>query len=481
MAISSSLYSGISGLSTMGDAMSVIGNNIANVNTVAFKSSRSTFQDVLAQQISTAAGTSQVGRGVSLSSIAGLFAQGSFESTSQPTDLAIGGNGFFIGRAPGTEELLYTRAGEFRFDQEGYLVNPAGYIVQGWQIDSDTGQITGTMGDVTVSKSSAPVPTDSVTIIAQLDSTEADNSVLFNDVAHSWDGTADTPIASTEYQYHTSIKVYDTLGNSHDLTIYFDPHDIDDNVWEFLVTCDPDEDVREKAAGTPIDPTADFWAGALMQGKISFSNQGNINNIEAWTIDPVDGSTGTAAELLDPATATPNGYYQFQANFTGTLQDIDLNFGSKYNAASAAWQREAMSTSQYASSSTTIFSDQNGFGAGFLQSVSVNIEGRITGHYSNGQILERALIGLADFSNLIGLSKSGGNLFAETSASGAPVTGAPGTNGLGTIAPNSLEQSNVDLGSEFVRMITIQRGFQANSRIITTTDEMLAELINLKR
>ncbi len=483
MSISSSLYSGISGLSSMGNAMSVIGDNIANVNTVAFKSARTTFQDVLAQQISTAAGTSQVGRGVTLSSISGLFAQGSFEATSQPTDMAIGGNGFFIIRAPTTEEnYYYTRAGEFRFDETGYLVNPAGYISQGWSIDSDTGQITGTMGDISVSKSSAPVPTDGITLIAQLDSRENTHSTMYAEgVGDAWDGTEDTPIASAYFQYHTSVKVYDTLGNSHDLTIYFDPSA--DNEWEYLVTCDPDEDFRIKTDLSLIDPTADRWAGALTYGTISFSNAGNITDITANTISPDDGTM----TLLDPNDTdnVPNGYYQFHVNFTGTEQDIDLNFGSDYNydidAGDGTWERQAMSSSQYASSSTTIFSDQNGFGAGFLQSVAVDINGKITGHYSNGQILERALIGLADFSNMIGLSKMGGNLFAETTQSGSPVTGAPGNNGLGTIAPNSLEQSNVDLGAEFVRMITIQRGFQANSKIITTTDEMLAELINLKR
>ncbi|MFH1147179.1 MAG: flagellar hook protein FlgE [Pseudomonadota bacterium] len=473
MAISSSLYSGISGLSSMGEAMAVIGNNIANVNTVAFKSSRTTFQDVLAQQISTAAGTSQVGRGVTLSSVSGLFAQGSFESTSQSTDMAIGGNGFFIVRAPGSEEnYYYTRAGEFSFDEEGYLVNPAGYVSQGWQIDSDTSQITGTMGDITVSKSSAPVATDAITLIGQLDARKESNSTLYNAAGTgSWAGDDDSPIASTEYQYHTSIKIYDTLGNGHDLTMYFDPA-AGDNEWEYLVTSDPEEDVR-----TGVDVATDFWAGALLYGTIEFSDAGNITDITANTVDPADGTL----DALTVGTDTPNGYFQFTANFTGTDQDIDLNFGSAYNTSTTSWEREAMSTSQYASSSTTIFSDQNGFGAGFLQSVAVNIQGRITGHYSNGQILERALIGLADFSNLVGLSKSGGNVFAETSASGSPVTGEPGTNGLGTIAPNSLEQSNVDLGAEFVRMITIQRGFQANSRIITTTDDMLAELINLKR
>ncbi|MDO9463100.1 MAG: flagellar hook-basal body complex protein, partial [Deltaproteobacteria bacterium] len=179
MSISSSLYAGISGLSTMGNAMSVIGDNIANVNTVAFKSSRATFQDVLSQQISTASGSSQVGRGVTLASVSGLFAQGSFESSSQPTDLAIGGNGFFIVRAPGTENnLYYTRAGEFRFDQSGYLVNPAGYVAQGWALDQDTGEVTGTIGDILVPKSSAPVATDAIEVITNLDSRETENSAL---------------------------------------------------------------------------------------------------------------------------------------------------------------------------------------------------------------------------------------------------------------------------------------------------------------
>jgi len=142
---------------------------------------------------------------------------------------------------------------------------------------------------------------------------------------------------------------------------------------------------------------------------------------------------------------------------------------------------EALSTTQYANSSTTIFQDQNGFAAGFLQSVSVDTKGIITGNYSNGQVLQRAQVALASFNNLAGLSKEGGNIFRETSESGAPITGPPATNGLGTISPNSLEQSNVDLGAEFVKLITTQRGFQANSKIITTTDEMLADLINIKR
>ncbi|MBU4176828.1 MAG: flagellar hook-basal body complex protein, partial [Proteobacteria bacterium] len=153
MGVSSSLYASISGLSTMGNAMSVLGDNVSNVNTIAFKSSRATFQDVLSQSVATAAGAAQVGRGVTMTTIDGIFAQGSFESTSTATDLAIGGQGFFMLRAAGSAEAdMYTRAGEFRFDKEGFLVNPTGNFVQGWTLDTTSGERQGTIGDINLGK-----------------------------------------------------------------------------------------------------------------------------------------------------------------------------------------------------------------------------------------------------------------------------------------------------------------------------------------
>ena len=142
---------------------------------------------------------------------------------------------------------------------------------------------------------------------------------------------------------------------------------------------------------------------------------------------------------------------------------------------------QALTSTQYASSSTTVFQTQNGYGTGFLESISVGTDGIMTGHYSNGQILNLYRVGLAKFNNQQALFKVGGNLWSATRESGDAITGHPGENGLGRIAPNSLEQSNVDIAAEFVKMITTQRGFQANARIITTTDDMLQELINLKR
>ncbi|MDH5298762.1 MAG: flagellar hook-basal body complex protein, partial [Desulfobulbaceae bacterium] len=189
MSISSSLYSSISGLNTMGNSMSVLGDNVANVNTVAFKSSRATFQDVLSQSVSTAAGSAQIGRGVTLTTVDGLFAQGSFESTSTATDLAIGGQGFFMLRAADSSEAdRYSRAGEFRFDQEGYLVNPVGHFVQGWTIDAKSGEVQGTIGDINLGKSTPPVSTESIEIITNLDSREV-NETNEQRLFDAWNGT----------------------------------------------------------------------------------------------------------------------------------------------------------------------------------------------------------------------------------------------------------------------------------------------------
>ncbi|MEW6427010.1 MAG: flagellar hook-basal body complex protein [Thermodesulfobacteriota bacterium] len=942
MAISSSLYSSISGLSTMGEAMSVLGDNVANLNTLAFKASRSSFEDVLAQSVSTAAGSAQVGRGVTLSTVEGLFAQGSFESSSSATDMAIGGQGFFILRAPDTAEAnLYTRAGEFRFDQQGNLVSPVGYRVQGWQIDQTTGERQGTIGDITIGKSTPPVETTNMEVIFNLnsDTAQEENETRLFD---AWDGTnaasptPTNPIAPNEYGYTTAVKVYDAKGASHDITVYFDTT-TQENVWEFLVTCDPAEDKRNLTAEQQTVYAPDITynyenhkgAGALLYGTIRFSTSGDIDQIMAWDVPP-DGKVDPAQNTNRKTLSTGESYYQFSVNFTGNLdandpnlgnQMIDLNFGAKYGGqsslqkqivvsdaggldstttgtfvtketlwgsvfdsggnqlqsgdtfivegfdhnghrlnrfvydidatskisdflnklgshfganasidakgrirltddtggdsgltitrfatvsvdgakpfggdntviggfltttgvlmnsnlanadpvkdatkaltsvydqagvqvtagttftfsgtavdgtaivagpgstytvagadtvqtlldylsdlfadgtvdgavdpnvtvrlgadgtfnlidntgagniamtanssgaeifgvegvggvsfaaqdyyegqinvttskrqidstlrglstnsgtvpaitASTLWSsvfdengvqvqdgdilvftglkgdgttidattagnsytirsantvqglldhlenlfdadasidpngrlrlvdrraddssytstlgissvgvtyanafhadvfgystpfativgdlstedgsqqgdrvssifaKEALSSSQYASPSTTIFQDQDGFASGFLQSVSSDTDGIITGHYSNGQVLKKAQVALATFNSVQGLRKQGGNIYTETTESGAPITGAPKTNGLGSIAPNSLEQSNVDLGTEFVKLITVQRGFQANSKIITTTDEMLNDLINIKR
>jgi flagellar hook protein FlgE len=193
-----------------------------------------------------------------------------------------------------------------------------------------------------------------------------------------------------------------------------------------------------------------------------------------WT-DPDLAANWAVAE-----TANSNGLLEFAPTFIGgSSMDIEFNIGSTYDGAS--WVNDSLATTQYARSSTTTFQSANGYGAGDLQSVTVDVDGSITGTYSNGQLLPLFRVALAKFQNVHGLYKEGGNLFKQTMESGDAITNRPGTNGLGSIAPSSLEQSNVDIANEFVKMITTQRGFQANSKIITVTDQMLADLINLKR
>ncbi len=282
MSLSSSLFSGISGLSTLGNAMQIIGDNIANVNTVGFKGSRVTFQDVLSQTVATTAGSAQVGRGTSLADISSTFAQGSFESTDSATDLAIGGEGFFVVRDPNNSNNdYYTRAGEFRFDKDGNFVNPAGYIVRGWALDASTGEDYGSMTDVTLSSfTSSPAQTDKISVITNLDS---DATSLTTGLESAWKGSDPTPMASTSYEYQTTVKAYDSLGSTHDLTVYYDRGPATNpGQWEYIITCNPAEDARSGASGTE-------GAGLLARGTIEFvTSSGSISSMSMNRFNPND-------------------------------------------------------------------------------------------------------------------------------------------------------------------------------------------------
>ncbi len=521
MALTSSLYSGVSGLVNMGNAMQVIGDNIANVNTNGFKGARATFQDIMAQSINTARGGSQVGRGSSMSDVAPLFSQGSFESTTSPTDLAIAGNGLFIVTDPARENsLYYTRAGQFHVDKNGYLVNPAGLRAQGWEMETQpdgTAEMIGSIKDIQILNNSPPVATDLSTVTVNLDS-RITGPVSPQALVGTWDGTQPGGgiAQNVDYEYSTTFNVYDSLGNTHELTVIFDRTDPavtgNEREWEFLVTMDPQDD----RGITPRNASS----GLLMAGYISFTPQGQIDRIYgpadetaapgSWSPDrttaparynsnPPGSAPGTAA-TWERASFGDHNYPQLTAFFlpptdptspdpiTGqdaSTQIMELNFGAKAAFAAGGgidhWNVEAISTTQYANRSSTLFYDQNGFGAGFLETINVDSEGVISGSYSNGRIISLARMGLARFNSPTDLAKEGSSLWRQTTASGASITGPPRTNGLGSIASNALEQSTVDMGTEFVKLITTQRAFQANSRVITTTDDMLQELMAMKR
>ncbi len=599
MSLTSSLFSGVSGLTAMGNSMTVIGDNIANVNTVGFKASRVTFQDVMSQSIATNAGSAQVGRGTSLGDITGMFKRGSFESTESPTDLAIGGDGFFIVRNPNSnDEVYYTRFGEFRFDKNGFFTTPAGHIVQGWEVQrnatTDDVEDVGSITDIQLgSFTSPPEETTVISLIANLDSEGEDNTTGTGiPLSEIWDGDPASPtnIGATAYEYQTTVKVYDSLGSTHDVTVYFDRAD-DSSTYEYIVTCNPSEDNRQIFSATD-----DAGLGMLGRGTLTFTTDGimqtqtferfvgNSGGAPAVTIGtgpwaapadyPVVGGdwTGDPALLLGgpPATHTytmtaantgiigtdavnltwgatgsltipadyavgdslegPDGlfytfsvgsnigavgdsfvttiyqgdsdamtnpyswsdmtgvyenqHFSFAPDFLGavnggTIMNIELDMGSGFDGTN--WAPEVLSTTQFASASTTVYQSYNGYGAGSLDNISVDIDGVITGQYSNGQVAPLFRVALAKFLNVQGLYKQGENLFSATRTSGSAITNRPGENGLGKIAPNSLEQSNVDMAGEFVKMITTQSAYQANSKIVTTVDTMLGDTIAMKR
>lgn len=431
----SSLYSGISGLQANSNAISVVGNNIANSNTIGFKSSSTTFADLLYQSISSGSGTSQVGRGTTVSTVSTNFAQGSFQTTESATDLAIGGDGFFIVKAANSETDYYTRAGQFQFDKEGYLTNGSGYTLQGRAIDTATNTPTGVYRDIVVSQGlSQPQETSSIGMAVNLQYTSTETGV---------DWAVGSPINPDYTNYSSSLTVYDSLGQSHIVDVNFRYNGTDaggNSLWQW--------------AATAVDCGANIGAGNL--GTLAF----NSNGVLLDTYNPVTGlgyRTDGSLSFTFPGTAA---------------QSVAIDFGSRTGGGAST---------QYQSASTTTFQTQNGYAPGELESITVSEDGIMSGHYSNGQILNLFQITLANFNNPNGLHKEGGNLYSETIQSGVAYTNSPGSGALGGISANSLEQSNVDLATEFVNLITCQRGYQANSRVITTTDQMLDELMNLKR
>ena len=422
MGISSGFYSGVSGLNTNSQAMSVIGNNLANTNTVGFKGSRHVFADLLSGKINGSGGVSQVGRGVGVSQIDQIFSQGTFESTESNLDVAIEGEGFFVLKQEGDETAYYSRAGAFSFSDDGYLVNPEGLRVQGKLFGADGELAAGDPANIQV-QNTGLIParaTNELKLTTNLASTS-------DVIAAPFDMDDDTT-----YNYSSSTQLFDSLGNSHLLTTYFIK--TGENLWSSAWST---EDANGNILQGQFADNLDFTQAGLLQGNVADP--------------PVDTTAVIAAADLDWGNDT-----------VPTDQTITFN------------------NTQFNSSSVVLSQDQNGYGAGSLTGVEIDGEGSVTAFYSNGESTKIAQIVLAKFVNPNGLRTAGSNLYTASDEAGAARVGVPDAE-LGSIFTNSLELSNVDMGVEFVRMITVQRGFQANSKIITTVDELLGELINLKR
>ena len=422
MSIISALYAGVSGMAAMGKSIQVIGNNIANINTVGFKGSRAEFADLLSQSVNTPAGKNQIGRGVRVEAVQGLFQQGSFESTPVVTDVAINGSGYFVVTS-GTN-TFYSRAGSFRIDANGNLTNSIGMNVQGYLYDA-SGQPTGNRGPIYLSgMTAAPNATGSGTpagtgiiINANLDATSSAKTFNLTDPA----GTSN---------FSSSVTVYDSLGNGHSTIVYFNK--TADNSWSWHALVDGGE-TTGGTAGTPVE---------CATGSLTFDSTGKMT-----------------------ASNTSSSVFNFKG---GAAQSQSIGF-------------DFSNTTQYKGASVVNSLTQDGYASGSLQAIDINMDGVITGVFTNGQTRPLAQFAIASFPAETELFRSGNSLFVESAGSGQPIIGTANTGTNGTIAASTLELSNVDLSEEFVKLITNQRGFQANTKIISAGDQMLQTVIDLIR
>jgi flagellar hook protein FlgE len=426
MSILRSFNIGVSGLKASGQGISIIGDNIANSGTNGFKSSRAEFQDVLATSLKGIDGGDQMGAGVKLAHIKPIMAQGDVTRTESITDLAVNGNGFFTVKAPfGTG---YSRDGSFHFDKEGRLVNGDGYPVMGFEAD-DQGQITNKM---------VPIQLGNTTIAAKA-SSEATISMNLDSRDDVKQFSIENPEKTSNYS--NSLTVYDNVGTARLITMYYNK--ADNNTWEYHAVVDG-KDAQGGEEGK-------FYE--MASGRLVFNDKGLLQ-------EEVEG----------------NNAFNFNKG-AAPGQKIAFNWGESIKEGGDG----AKASTQFGNQSNVARHTQDGFAAASLASLSFNDKGVLTSVYDNGESKDIAQVAVAKFENNEGLFKIGKNLYKESKLSGQAAMGKPGESGRGEVLSKSLELSNVDIANEFVALMTGQRNFTANAKSLTTADQMLQEVLNIKR
>ncbi|MEW5744008.1 MAG: flagellar hook protein FlgE [Nitrospirota bacterium] len=437
MGLSSGFYNSLSGLNASGAGLSVIGNNIANINTVGFKSSRSLFGDILNSTVNGDA-SMQVGRGVGLDGVQTLFGQGTVLGTGNALDFAIQGEGFFtVSDASRNNALFYTRDGQFVLDEDHYIVNANGLRLQG------------TAGDIQIPVNALgetvmpPLATGAVSMQVNLSA----NSAL---PTMDWDNplnppnnrfsSATGPVPGS-YNFTSSVTVYDSAGNSHLMDVFF--RKTTTNLqWEAFAVWDAN------GQNTNGLITHDYRYQAL--GALTFGTT-------------LDAQGRTLVNLASPA-GPVSAALQWDPVWQAGPQTVTIDFSG---------------STQYGLPSAANFLTADGYPEGGLTNFRIDREGQLFGLYSNGQEMRLDQLRIARFAAPTELSKAGKNLFARSETSGAPVETVAGSGGAGLIFGNSLEMSNINLADEFVTMIAMQRAFQANAQAMTTTNEMLIKLTQI--
>ncbi|MBX3196765.1 MAG: flagellar hook protein FlgE [Labilithrix sp.] len=429
MSITKAMYSGVSGLTAESNTLSIVGENIANTNTIGFKRTRATFENVLGGAIGS---PDNVGGGVRLGRAQQIFAQGALVNTGQATDVALSGDGFFVvnGTVNGVSGSFYTRAGQLTIRNDGVLVNPQGMEVQGYG-PSAGGGFDSRVGRLQLSTAQLPPkPTASIAATANLDASATPPTV-------AWD--PQNPGASSNLS--TTMTVYDSLGKSHAVDLYFTK--TGDGTW----------DVHALAKGDDVNGGTPGENFEFATGQLTFDSAGALQDVQ-WS---------PAGEISFNG-ATPN-------------QAIAIDFGTSI----AAGGTGLGGTTQFGSASAVSAQSQDGYGSGDLAGVKIDSDGTVSGVYSNGQTVAAGKMAIAKFRSNDGLGRAGQNMWVATRESGEAAIGAAGEGGRGAMVAGSLEQSNVDIAEQFVSLIAHQRAFQANSKTITTADQMLQEMMHLKQ
>ena len=494
MALLGSLNTGASGVKTQGKTMQVVGNNIANVNTFGFKSNKVAFEDLMGNAWPQGATFTKASNGVKIGGVQMDHSQGAFETTTLSSDMAIAGGGFFTIVNPSTGKESYTRNGQFSYDKEGYLSTLRGGRLQALKVDRITGDSKGIPGALQVlGLVDAPQPTGTghkgtgIKLAANLDANASVKDVPVDP----------TNVLDNMYNFATSTTVYDALGNSHTATVAMRkrpdlPEQIDpgtgqpiagtgvSNQWEYYVMFDGSS--LGQVPGTMV---------AVGGGFMQFTDDGKLIAATGGSFEAQPGGVDEDGQPLpagpprlipqpvDPDTGVP----QFAIPFGGGAPlVIGLHLGDGFNPDDPTDPRSGLDgITQFAGHYNVLRTSADGNPAGILESIFLEDNGTVNGVFDAGYTRAIGRIVLTKFDNPGKLAQVGENMLVETLGSGKKVTAEPGTAGFGEIRSKSLEQSNVDLSQEFVKMVETQRAFQANAKTVTTSDEMIQDLINMKR
>ncbi|MDR3361462.1 MAG: flagellar hook-basal body complex protein [Desulfovibrio sp.] len=505
--MNSALYIGASGMVGLSQGMNVITNNVANVSTIAFKKQDIQYSDLIyttqahmgdwwLSQGDSRVAVGQLGHGLQVETVRTIHEQGGMQSSNTVWDMAINGKGFF--QVSGNKaELFYTRAGDFRPDNEGVLRMPEGYALNGYKYNDDGTK--GALGEVKIDKF-ATLPakaTSKVNLRLNLGleyDKASDAANPYFSLLDLYDATGSPPIPDTASGWVQPITLYGANGEAKNATIYFDkaPGTPPDSRVEYVIT---EEVPREDPTADPPVPAPATGAGLLMSGTLTFSGSGQLKDMSAFT-PSVAGSKlltdwvpsamvgGLPQMMLGDGTAmtvnfgitAAGGWKNAPANAAAVGTDPTLLPSMGANAVTALDATTANGTTP-----ALLLSEQDGYAEGLLNNIAINADGTVVGHFSNNQSKALWQIPICRFTSEYNLRRGGNNLFIATPEAGQMEMGVAGSENYGEVMAYNIELSNVDMAAEMVNMIITQRGFQSNSKVVTTADQMLQKAMELKR